>query len=214
MRHNPDTVLSDDDVVKGVIRRNPWATMISHGDDGLGAWHYPFLLEETAEEIVLLSHVGRPDEELHQLGTREVLVVFEGPNGYVSPSWYGTSPAVPTWNFVAVHCHGTPEVLDTDTNLDVLERLVDYFEAPLPEPFRLRRDAENSDYADRLVSGTVGFSLRVERYEAKDKMSQDKPPEVVERVIEALRQEGPYHNPALAERMDAHQRLRPLSEDS
>ena len=189
MRHNPDTVLSDDDVVKGVIRRNPWATMISHGDDGLVASHYPFLLDETAEDIVLLSHVGRPDEELHQLGTREVLVVFEGPNGYVSPSWYGTSPAVPTWNFVAVHCHGTPEVLDTDTNLDVLERLVDYFEAPLPEPFRLRRDAENSDYADRLVSGTVGFSLRVERYEAKDKMSQDKPPEVVERVIDALRQE-------------------------
>ena len=49
MRHNPDTVLSDDDVVKGVIRRNPWATMISHGDDGLVASHYPFLLDETAE---------------------------------------------------------------------------------------------------------------------------------------------------------------------
>ncbi|MEO2105331.1 MAG: glutathione S-transferase N-terminal domain-containing protein [Actinomycetota bacterium] len=108
----------------------------------------------------------------------------------------------------------TIEMWQRRAELDVLERLVDYFEAPLPEPFRLRRDAENSDYADRLVSGTVGFSLRVERYEAKDKMSQDKPPEVVERVIEALRQPGPHHNPPLAERMAAHQRLRPLSEDT
>lgn len=214
MRHNPTTVLTDDDVVKGVIRRHPWATMISHTDDGLVASHYPFLLEEGAEDIVLLSHVGRPDEELHRLGTREVLVVFQGPHGYVSPGWYGSSPAVPTWNFVVVHCHGTPEVLETDTNLAVLERLVDHFEAPLPEPFRLHRDAENSDLAHRLVSGTVGFSLRVERYEAKDKMSQDKPPEVVDRVIHELRQPGPHHNPALAERMAAHQRLRTPPEDA
>src|SRR5690606_13301546 len=128
--------------------------------------HYPILLDEEAEGIVLLSHVGRPDERLHELGAHEVVVVIYGPQGYVSPSWYGTSPAVPTWNFATAHLYGTPEILADEENLQVLERLVDRFESPLPEPYLMNRTLENADYAARIVHGTVGFRMRVTRFEA------------------------------------------------
>jgi transcriptional regulator len=202
VRENPDYALTDRHAVADLVQQHPWATMISATPDGPVASHYPFLLEGDPDDLVLVSHVGRPDEERHQLGRGELLVVFHGPHGYVSPSWYGVEPAVPTWNFVTAHCHGTPEILSDAENLGVLERLVDHFEDPLPNPFRMRATLRNSAYADRIVHGTVGFRMRVTRFEAKDKMSQDKPAEVVDRIVTALRSPGPYRNDALADRMD------------
>lgn len=204
MRENPDFVAEDVVALKELIRVSPWATMVSATDQGVVASHYPFLLDEQdPDEIVVVSHVGRPDERLHGLGERELLVIFEGPYGYVSPSWYGTSPAVPTWNFAVVHGYGTPVLLSDDENLAVLERLVDHFEDPLPEPFRMRRDELNTTYARRIVGGTVGFRMRLARCVAKNKMSQDKPAEVVDRVIARLREPGPYQNPRLADWMSS-----------
>ncbi|WP_423464070.1 FMN-binding negative transcriptional regulator [Promicromonospora sp. MS192] len=100
-----------------------------------------------------------------------------------------------------MHAYGTPEILGDAENLAVLERLVDHFEDPLPQPFRLRATLANAAYAERIVRGTVGFRMRVTRFVGKDKMSQDKPADVVENVVEALDAPGPYRNPALAARM-------------
>ena len=202
MRLAPDYAVDDVAAVRALVRENPWATLVSFvPGKGIVASHYPVLLEEDAEGIVLVSHVGRPDERLHELGAHECMVIVAGPQGYVSPGWYDTSPAVPTWNFAVAHLHGTPELLGDAENLRVLERLVDHFERVLPEPFLMNRSLENADYAARIVHGTVGFRLRVTRFEAKEKMSQDKPAAVVQRVIEALGRPGPYANPALAARM-------------
>lgn len=208
MRDNPEYAVRDIEEAKRLIRSAPWATMISHTEAGLVASHYPFLLDEDAAGIVLLSHVGRPDETVHRLGGGEMLVVFAGPSGYISPSWYGLRAAVPTWNFAVVHAYGIPEILASEDNLRVLERLVDHFEDPLPQPMRIRETVANQAYANRIVHGTVGFSLRVTRFEAKNKMSQDKPPEVADRVVRALREPGPYFNPPLADRM-LHSRRNP-----
>jgi len=204
MRENPDYAMTDVAQVRALIRANPWATMASATPDGVVISHYPFILEEAvpgSDEIVLVSHVGRPDEKLHALGASELAVVFYGPTGYISPSWYGLDRAVPTWNFATVHAYGVPEILSDAENLAVLERLVDHFEDPLPNPYRMRITAENAAYAERIVHGTVGFRLRVTRFEAKEKMSQDKPAEVVDRITAALDAPGPYQNPALAQRM-------------
>ena len=202
MRHTPDYALDDVDTVRDLVRENPWATLVSHVPGrGLVASHYPVLLEDDADGITLVSHVGRPDERLHELGQHQAMVIVYGPQGYVSPGWYDVSPAVPTWDFAVAHLHGTPEVLTDDENLAVLDRLVAWFESPLPDPFLMRRTLENTAYAERIVHGTVGFRLRVERIEAKEKMSQDKPAEVIAKVIEALRRPGPYENPALADRI-------------
>lgn len=211
MRKNPDYALVDRDAIRELVRQNPWATLVSYVPGrGLVASHYPLLLDEgplgdtlaaETDEIVLLSHVGRPDERLHELGAHELVVIIGGPQGYVSPGWYESSPAVPTWNYTAAHLYGVPELLTDSENLVVLERLVDSFERVLPEPYLMNGTLENAEYAARIVGGTVGFRMRVTRIEAKEKMSQDKPTEVVDRIIDALRQPGPYENPRLAAAM-------------
>ncbi|HEX6364940.1 MAG TPA: FMN-binding negative transcriptional regulator [Agromyces sp.] len=210
MRQNPSFTLASEEGVKRLIREHPWMTIVSHTDgSGLMASHYPVLLDERATGIELLTHVGRPDEELHELGRHEVIVIVQGPHGYISPGWYDANPAVPTWNFVTAHLYGTPQVLDAEENLRVLEALVDHFEDPMPEPRRMRGTPENSDYAERIAPGTVGLRIPITRFVAKNKMSQNKPAETVDRIIGELEAGGPYANPSLAAEMRrTHEALR------
>jgi transcriptional regulator len=204
VRSNPSFALDQVAEVRHLITEYPWVTLVSHTDAGeLVASHYPVILDPAAgeDEIVLLSHMGRPDEQLHELGAHELLIIVQGPHGYISPGWYDARPAVPTWNFVTAHLHGTPEILSDAENLRVLAALVDHFEDRMEEPRRMNGTLENADYAARIVSGTVGFRLRVTRVTAKEKMSQNKPAETVERIITELEGSGPYASAALAARM-------------
>ncbi len=155
----------------------------------------------SAAEIVLLSHLGRPDELLHELGEHELMVIFQGPHGYISPGWYQGGPAVPTWNFVTAHLYGVPEILSDEENYRVLAALTDHFEDRMPEPFRMERDPENVAYAQRLYQGTVGIRLRVTRFVAKSKLSQNRSPEAVARILTELETGAQYPNPTLAAEM-------------
>lgn len=210
MRQNPSFTLASEDGVKRLIREHPWATIVSMTDAaGLVASHYPVLLDEGADGIVLLTHVGRPDEQVHELGQHEMLVIVQGPHGYISPGWYDANPAVPTWNFVTAHLHGTPQLLEPDENLRVLDALVDHFEQRLPEARSMRSTPENAAYAERISAGTVGLRIPITRFEAKNKMSQNKPAETVDRIIAELEGDGPYASAALAAEMRrTHEALR------
>jgi len=190
--------MEDPDEVKRWIRENPWAILVSDTAQGLVASHYPVILDEEHGGISVLSHVGRPDEQLHELGQHEVLLIVQGPHGYVSPGWYGDGPAVPTWNFLAAHLHGVPEILTEKENYRVLGLLVDRFEERMPDP---RRMEDSAEYARRIMKGTVGFRLTATRFEAKAKLSQNKSAEVVDTVIDRLENGDVYANPELAREM-------------
>jgi transcriptional regulator len=198
MRHTPSYVLTDPVEVKRLIRENPWATIVSNTAQGLVASHYPVVLEEAADGISVVSHVGRPDEQLHELGQHEVLVIIQGPHGYISPGWYENDELVPTWNHVTAHLYGVPEILSDDENFRVLDELVEHFEHRMPEPVSIMLDEASSR---RIAKGTVGIRLRVTRFDARLKLSQNKKPEVVERIVAALEGEGPYSSPELAREM-------------
>jgi transcriptional regulator len=237
--HTTDYVLADEAQVREVVRAHGWATLVSVTDDGPVVSHVPVLLADEvalpggtgapgapaaprpardahglpdrfqvpAAPLHVLSHLGRPDELLHQVdGIREHLLVVEGPYGYVSPGWYGYAPAVPTWNYVAVHLYGTLELLDAEDSYAVMGATVDRYEAPMPEPVRMP-DVEG--YARRIAPGAVGFRLRVTRFQAKAKLSQDKPRAVAERVAGALETDPHYADPALAAAMRVELDRRP-----
>lgn len=198
MRHTPTYVITDPDEVKRLIRENPWATIVSHTASGLVASHYPVVLEETSEAISIVSHMGRPDEQLHELGLHEVLVIIQGPHGYISPGWYGNDEFVPTWNHVTAHLYGTPQVLDDDENFAVLDDLVNHFEHQLPNPVSLDIDESS---ARRIAKGAVGLRILVTRFDARLKLSQNKPAHVAARIVDALESDGPFASPALAAEM-------------
>ena len=198
MRHNPVYAESDAAVVRDLIDTNPWATIVSSGKDELVASHYPVLLDDATDDLAIVSHVGRPDERLHALGTSEILLVVAGPHGYISPSWYSAQASpVPTWNFSVAHCYGTPEILSPEANLRVLTRLVDRFERHVESPVRL-----DQDLGAELAQGTLGFRMPIRRFVCKLKLSQNQDGRSQARVLDALRQPGPYCNEALAADME------------
>ena len=206
MRQNPSFSLTHPMAIKQLIRDNPWATLVSNTSEGLVASHYPVVVDERCEELSILTHLGRPDDIVHELGG-EMLIIVQGPHGYISPGWYDSKPAVPTWNFVTAHLAGVPEVLSQEENWRVLEQLVDHFESRLDAPRRMTDTPAETAYAQKLIGGTVGLRLTPTRVSAKAKLSQNKPPHVVESVLAQLEGDGPYAQPTLAAAMrDAHAR--------
>ncbi len=194
MRHTPHYLMTDPAEVARLIRGNPWATYVSSTGDGLVASHYPTLLDEGADELTILSHFGRPDEQLHELGQHEVLVVVQGPHDYVSSSWYAEGDDIPTWNHVTAHLYGVPEILSPEENYEVLSRLTDHFEGGFEHGRSLSLDEQRSR---RAATGTVGLRMRVTRFDARAKLSQNKAPEVADRIMHEL--DG--RNPGLAAEM-------------
>lgn len=197
MRPNPLFAVEDPGPVRELVREHPWATLVTSSGTGLAASHYPVLLDEGDPGLTLLTHLGRPDEEVLEIDRGEVLVIVQGHHGYVSPGWYAPEERmVPTWNFTVAHLHGVPQVLDETENFTVLTRLVERFEKHLDQPTYL-------DPADApIAKGTVGIRIPIDRFEMKRKLSQNKSEETRRNVIAALREEGPYRHPALADEME------------
>ncbi len=194
MRHTPRYLMTDPEEVKRLIRNNPWATFVSASRNGLVASHYPVLLDNIASAITMLSHFGRPDDELHEVGRHQVVVIIQGPRDYVSPSWYAPGNLIPTWNHVTAHLYDTPVILDEDENYAVLCRLTDHFESRHPGGRCL---AEDEACTRRAAKGTVGLRLTVDRFDPRAKLSQNKSEDVVENITAHLAE----HNPALAHEM-------------
>jgi len=201
--------MTDVEEIRRLIDLHPWALLVAAGTDGLVASHYAIMLDDGRDDLTIVGHVGKPDDMILGLGERELLVVVQGPHGYVSPRWYGDVPAVPTWNFVAAHLSGVPEILSPDENLRVLARLVDRFEGTGDEARGLYTLPNDADLVERLERGTVGFRLTPTRVVAKRKLSQNRAADVVDTIIGALADEGPFHNPGLAAEMRRARDARP-----
>jgi transcriptional regulator len=200
MRHTPAHAVDDEAVVRRLIAENPWATIVSSSGGELVASHYPVLLDEREDgQLAVVTHVGRPDDQVHDLGSGgELLLIVAGVHGYISPSWYSEhAHRAPTWNFSVAHCYGVPEVLEADENLRVLTRLVAHFEQHVEDPAYL-----DPELGARLAPGTVGLRLPITRFVCKVKMSQDKDRQSQRQVLAALRGPGAYQHSELADAME------------
>jgi transcriptional regulator len=198
MRPNPLFASDDPELVKQLVREHPWATLVTTAGGALAASHYPVLVDEDDPGLSLVTHLGRPDDEVLEIDRGELLVIVQGHHGYISPGWYSVSERkVPTWNFTVAHLHGTPQRLAADENLEVLTRLVAHFERRRDAPAYLDREE-----AEPIARGTVGLRIPIDRFEMKRKLSQNKDGETRRTAIAALREEGPYRHEALAEEME------------
>lgn len=198
MRHNPHHFTDNPEVVRELIRENPWGILVSSSAGELVASHYPVLLDQETDGLAVLTHVGRPDERIHALGDREIMLIVQGNHGYISPSWYAPGAIrAPTWNFSVAHCYGVPEMLDEEENLRTLALLVEHFERYVAEPMLF-----DPEWGAQIAKGTVGVRLPITRFQCKVKLSQDKDLVSRRQVIAALREPGPYRHPRLADEME------------
>ena len=159
-----------------MMRKHPFALLVTTSGDALHMTHIPFHLDAARGTYgTLQAHLARanPHCETLKAGAPST-VVFRGPDAYVSPRWY-QDPAknVPTWNYVAVHAHGTPKTLeDPAALLKLIGTLTDEHEAYIERPWSVR---EAQAHAERLATHIVGFDMPIERLEGKFKLSQNRP---------------------------------------
>ncbi len=163
---------SDRQTLLEFVRRHSFGVLVSQHDGEPCATHLPLLLDaDVGQHGHLLGHVARPNPQWQQLAGQEVLAIFSGPHAYISPSWYGVAPAVPTWNYLAVHVYGRCQLIDNEADLlELLSRSVETYEQPMPTPWRFVPD---DPFVQKLLNGIVGFRVVVSRIEGKWKLGQN-----------------------------------------
>jgi transcriptional regulator len=184
-----------------VIAEHGWARVVTLGPAGLRATYGFFLLEDApADAVVVVGHFARADPQCADIEAGvPALLIFEGPHGFISASWYRPELTdVPsTMNHISVHLQGTPEALDGEDRFEVLRRTLERHEAALGDD-RWRLEGGGLELSRRIAPQTVIFRLRATHVDAKAKLSQAMPRPVRERIVERLDEAGPHHHPALA----------------
>ncbi|EDX69491.1 MULTISPECIES: FMN-binding negative transcriptional regulator [Bacillus] len=186
--------IQDEKMKYKIIEQNSFATLFSQHNGEPYATHLPLLLNR--ETLVLHGHFARPNEQWKDIGTQQVLAIFQGPHSYISPSWYETKNAVPTWNYVAVHVYGELEIVeDEKTLVDSLQDLVNKYEDP--ESTYSLNDVD-TNYMAGLSKGIVGFKIKINKIEGKAKLSQNHSVERRKLVVEKLEKVGSEESRAIA----------------
>ena len=178
-----------------IIRENPLGTLVTHSARGLDANHIPFLLDPARGAMgTLQAHVARANPLWTEFAEgADVMVVFRGPHGYISPNWYPskheTHRQVPTWNYEVVHAHGRLRIMDDEKFLrGLLARLTRHHEASEPSPWKMG-DAP-ADYIDQMLKAIVGVEVDILRVEGKRKLSQNRDARDFEGVVTNLHERG------------------------
>ena len=175
------------------------ATLVTTGPDGFRTSILPMLFDPTeGDHGVLRGHLARQNTQWSDEGMRgdgaSAIAMFHGPDAYISPTWYEeksrTGRVVPTWNYVVIVIHGTLIVHDdTEWLLDHVRLLVDRHEADRPDPWSV--DDAPDGYVRGQAKGIVGLELRIDRIEAKGKLSQNRSPNDVSSAAAGLAMGSP-----------------------
>jgi transcriptional regulator len=178
-----------------LIRAQPLGLLITAGPSGLVANLIPFLITpEASPRGTLRAHFSRANPHWRELAAvEECLVVFQGPQDYVTPSWYvtkqETGKVVPTWNYVTVHAWGRPRVIEDGLWLRrQLDDLTHLNEGSRPTPWLV--DDAPSDYVASQMKGIIGLEIPIDRIEGKWKVSQNRPAVDRAGVVTGLEAEG------------------------
>ena len=167
--------------VHKVIEDNGFATLFSMHEGMPFATHLPLILNK--EENVIYGHFARLNPQWKDINNQTVLAIFHGPHCYISPSWYETNQAVPTWNYVSVHVSGEVEFIEEHELVASLHDLVLKYEAP-DSSYRLQ-DVD-AKFLDGMNKGIQGFKIKINKIEGKAKLSQNHSVHRQELIVQQL----------------------------
>lgn len=179
------------DVLHAFIREHSFATLVTQHDGHPFATHLPFLFyPERGQQGTLVAHMARANPQWRSFDPgQEALVIFQGPHAYISPSWYDVELSVPTWNYASVHAYGVPRLIEDENELrSQLQTLIQTHESVFAKPWDYQLP---QDYFQKMMRGTVGFTIEITHLEGKFKMSQNRTPHERQQVIATLQETAP-----------------------
>jgi transcriptional regulator len=182
------------EILHALIRAHPLATLITSGPGGLLANLVPFILADTGVRGTLRAHIAKANDQVEPLRSgAETLVVFQGPEAYITPSWYPSTKehgrVVPTWNYVVVQVRGTPRVIDDPSWLRAqIDDLTSSQESHRPAPWSAA-DAP-APYIEAQLRAIIGIEIPILAIEGKWKASQNRSAADRQGVVEGLQAEG------------------------
>jgi transcriptional regulator len=186
--------------ISALIKDNPLGMLITAPEGEPFVRHLPFTFESSADsQGKLLGHMARANPQWqHFVEGSKVLVVFQGPHAYISPSWY-SSPGVPTWNYAVVHLRGIPRLIEGESELEALvEQITHVHESHMPNPWRPNLTGERRS---KLLNMIVGFEIELTDIQGKFKLSQNRPLEDQRCVVDKLSQSSNQTEAAVAKLM-------------
>ncbi len=166
-----------------IMQENAFATLITSDENSRPvATQLPFLIAQKDDQIMLTAHFAKTNPQWKHLESNaQVLVTFQGPHCYISPSWYEKA-GVPTWNYVSVQVYGSARTFDDpELTRELLEDLTDKYEHGQETPWKPK-----DNYPDKMLNAIVGFEISVQEIEGKVKIGQNKSTEDLKGVVKAL----------------------------
>ncbi|GAB6263061.1 FMN-binding negative transcriptional regulator [Photobacterium sp. R1] len=189
-------LMHDKTAVSAFISEHNFGLLVS---SNLDATHLPFVFEDKEAEMgVLYGHFAKANDHWKTLENERVLIVFSGPHAYISPTWYHHTPAVPTWNYAAVHCYGTIQLLDDAQTEQLLQVMIARHEPELDA----NRDIIPDEFQNKLRQAIVGFKIVIDDIQAKEKLGQHRKKEDQQGVYLALSESKKPEANALASYME------------
>jgi transcriptional regulator len=170
---------NDVQVLQQYIRDYGFGVLVVADEEGIEANHLPFHLQANSDSGILQCHVARNNPVWQRIEKgAQVLVIFQGPDAYISPSWYPskaeTGRVVPTWNYLAVHAEGVVRIFQEPADLRAhLQNLTNLHEAERKPVWSV--DDAPRDFTDNLMRGIVGIEIKIEKLTGKLKASQNQP---------------------------------------
>jgi transcriptional regulator len=169
--------ISSDDEAKAFLQANRFGQLISMVNGRLFSTHIPFQLDEKGNK--LRCHLAKANPQWKEIEKQEVLITFQGPHDYISPSWY-ESAGVPTWNYQAVHIYGSARTIEEPTELKKLvEEITEAFESQ-------RQDPWNIEFSEKLLDAIIGIEIDIKEVQCKYKLSQNRSKTERVRITEEL----------------------------
>ncbi|MEQ8525146.1 FMN-binding negative transcriptional regulator [Gracilimonas sp.] len=194
--YNPNSFKeTDPNILYPFIEEHNFGLIFSQTESTPEATHLPFMVNRNDD--ILIGHFARANKHWQHINEKaEVLIVFQGTHGYISPSWYKNQNTVPTWNYAAVHVYGTPTIVH---NIDELREMVDSLTYHHEEGVNSDWDYEAAhSKRERLLRGIVGIRINITKLEGKFKFNQNRSIEDQKKVIKTLENSASESNRKMA----------------
>lgn len=170
------TAFREEDVEKLVafMRANSFATLVSILNGVPCASHIPVVVTVQDDIIKLIGHLAKANPQWKAFETSESLAIFTGPHAYITPSLYEKPESVPTWNYIAVHAYGMPQVITLSDSQPLMDRMIDQMIDTYDSGYKSQWHGLSDQFRQGMMNGIIGFEMVVTRLEGKYKLSQNR----------------------------------------